>query len=130
METAETQCLLVADIGGTNARMCLKRVTKVHEGCETPQISGTKCQVTTILPEQCLSTQSYSRFEELMQDYLKQIVKADYPELFVCAIAGGAYGDEIKIGNLLHWPIIKRSEASRILNIPRLEFINDLVAAA
>ena len=72
----------------------------------------------------------FSTFEELMLDFLKKVGKPDFPYALVCAIAGGAHGEEINVTNLPHWPTIIISNVQKTLAIPCVRFINDLVAAA
>ena len=84
----------------------------------------------TELQNSISSSQSFPNFEALILDFLRTVEVSKYPSLLVVAIAGVFHGDEIKTANIQHWPVINVSQIKDTLNIPRIHFINDLVAAA
>lgn len=83
-----------------------------------------------IVKSDIMDSKEFSTFEALVIDFLKDVDKAKHPSVLVCAIAGVAHVEEIKVANLTHWPTIILSKVKEDLKIPKIHFINDIVAAA
>ena len=84
----------------------------------------------TELKNSISSSQSFPNFEALILDFLRTVEVSKYPSILVSAIAGVFHGNEIKIANIHHWPVINVSQIKDTLSIINIYFINDLVAAA
>jgi glucokinase len=75
------------------------------------------------------NSKDFATFEALVTDFLEDVSAENYPSVLVCAIAGVAHVEEIKVANIHHWPVINLSKVKAELKIPKIHFINDLVAA-
>ncbi len=82
------------------------------------------------LKQETKNSTAFPSLEAVAEDFLSHTSKDQHPDVFVCAIAGAAYEDEIHVENLPQWPIIHISHVKSVLGIPEARFINDLVAAA
>jgi len=103
--------ILVADIGGTNARFALASPTTGR-----PVL---RAQLT-------LATADYASLQQAARHYLKQVNQS--PERAVFAVACPVHGDEIRLTNRA-WSF-NRAELAATLDLHQLDIINDFGAAA
>ncbi|MDB5970300.1 MAG: Glucokinase [Hydrocarboniphaga sp.] len=109
----QTQAILVADIGGTNARFALARPGTTAR----PELAGI---------EQ-LATADYASLKDAAEAYLQQQKSGTRPQRAVFAVASAVTGDAIKITNNPWSFSIARLGADLGL---QLEIINDFTAMA
>lgn len=109
MSTPET--ILVADIGGTNARFALASL-----GPDRPVL---RSQLT-------LATDRFASLQQAASHYLQQVKQR--PDRAVFAVACPVHGDEIRLTNRA-WSF-NRADLATTLDLHRLIIINDFGAAA
>jgi glucokinase len=106
----DKQCLLIGDIGGTNARFALA-------DADTPAFSR----------ELTLSCTDFETAEEAMASYLEQ-VGAQPPSAICLAVAGAVVGGRVRFTNN-HWRL-DRSELVARFSTDKVTLLNDFEAIA
>ena len=106
--------VLIADIGGTNVRLSLLRMSK-HKKIPPEQIDTAK-----------LSSAKSPSLQELLKDYLVKIKPEDYPLYAVIGIAGPVNNNEvISITNIPHWPRFSGEELASLYKFKKCIILND-----
>jgi glucokinase len=90
----DTPVALLGDVGGTNIRLCLKRLNLKNRTSE--EIKGL----------QSLPSQSYNSFYHAVEDFLKEFEGTEnWPTVGVVGIAGEVTNNTVITTNCPHWPI-------------------------
>ncbi len=108
---------IVADIGGTNARLELL----------------TRDQLDGSLPPtyaQVYASQTMDSLESLIRKFVMDYGTEVSISAVFCGIPGDVTENEVDAMNLLHWGRISGGLAARTLGIPKLLLVNDFEAAA
>lgn len=109
--------VLVCDIGGTNSRMRLLRMS-------------TKFGVDPIkIDYKRFSTQDYQSLLHLIRTYLDDFKDTEnYPIAATVALPGPITDNKIKvIANISHWPHTEGNELAKALKLKHLVLVNDFV---
>lgn len=116
--TSKYYTCLICDIGGTNSRMSLVKLSKNKQD---------KC---TKIDQKKLKSPDYSSLCNLLVSYLSPFVGSDnYPQIALLAIPGPVRHNKVSIiANLLHWPEGNGEELEKHLNIKKVILLNDFVA--
>ena len=108
--------MLIADIGGTNVRLSLQRISK-HKNIPAEQIHNAK-----------LSSAKAPSLQELLKDYLSNVKPEDYPLYAVIGIAGPVNNNEIlSITNIPHWPRFSGEELASLFKFKKCIILNDFI---
>ena len=106
--------MLIADIGGTNVRLSLLRMSK-DKKVPPEQIDSSK-----------LSPAKYPSLQELLKEYLSNIKPENYPLYAVFGIPGPVKNNEVlSITNIPHWPKFSGEELSNLFKIKKFILLND-----
>ena len=106
--------VLIADIGGTNTRLSLLRMSK-HKKIKPEIIGSAK-----------ISSAKSPSLQELLKEYLSKIKPEDYPIVAVIGIAGPVNNNEvISITNIPHWPRFSGEELASLFNFTQCVILND-----
>ncbi|MFU8877983.1 MAG: glucokinase, partial [Wenzhouxiangellaceae bacterium] len=106
--------VLVADIGGTNARFALAEI----DGEQRPRLHD----------EKKLSGDQFASLQHAIRHYLSEIDQGDCVRRAAIAVASPVFGDEIRLTNRA-WSF-SRSELQQDLGLAELKVMNDFGAAA
>ena len=107
---------MLADIGGTNVRFKLLRIS-TQQNVQPDEISSDKFR----------SADSAS-LQELLKEYLSKIKKEDYPLYAVIGIAGPVNNNEIiSLTNIPHWPRFSGEEIAKEFNLKKCVLLNDFI---
>ncbi len=108
--------ILVGDIGGTNARFSLKKVTKANKSKRE------------IIKEGKLATMDYKTFADALKAFLLPYKGTpEYPRLVSIGIAGPRKGDMVKITNAI-WPEFNIQDVKKELGFDAMFILNDFEA--
>jgi len=106
--------VLIADIGGTNVRLSLLRMSK-DKKVPPEQIDSSK-----------LSPAKFPSLQELLKEYLSNIKPENYPLYAVFGIPGPVKNNEVlSITNIPHWPKFSGEELSNLFKIKKFILLND-----
>ena len=106
---------LIADIGGTNARLQYISFTS----------SSSKYNV---LKSQNYLTNNFPSLTELLAHFLEEYLRTDiHPDYTVISIAGPVVDNTVEMANT-NWPKIDGNAVGQHFNIKDLQLINDFVA--
>jgi glucokinase len=108
---------IIADIGGTNARMVLVSAADLRTESESRY-------TRTYL------SQSISSMDALIVKFLEDAGYQDEILGLFCAIPGDVVGNEVEAMNLSHWGKISGPSIGRRLGIPIVRLLNDFEAVA
>ena len=106
--------VLIADIGGTNVRLSLLRMSK------------NKSVAPDKIDESKLSSAKSKSLQDLIKNYLANVKKEDYPLYAVVGIAGPVNNNEVmSITNIPHWPRFSGEELAKLFNFKKCVILND-----
>ena len=106
--------VLIADIGGTNVRLSLLRMSK-DKSVAPEQINTDK-----------LSPAKFPSLQELLKEYLSKVKPEDYPLYAVFGIPGPVKNNEVMgITNIPHWPKFSGEEMANLFKIKKFVLLND-----
>lgn len=105
---------MIADIGGTNVRLSLLRMSKDK----------------SVVPEQIdtakLSPAKFPSLQDLLKEYLSKVKQEDYPLYAVFGIPGPVKNNEVMgITNIPHWPKFSGEEMANLFKIKKFVLLND-----
>eukprot|EP01017_Pseudomicrothorax_dubius_P033999 TRINITY_DN4608_c0_g1_i3.p1 TRINITY_DN4608_c0_g1~~TRINITY_DN4608_c0_g1_i3.p1 ORF type:complete len:355 (+),score=128.98 TRINITY_DN4608_c0_g1_i3:97-1161(+) len=107
--------VLIGDIGGTNARFQLAKVTLLQSEPE-------------IIHSENLRTQEFTTIDDCIRAFLKPYVGTpQYPKIACLGVAGPVDNNSAKMGNI-DWGRFYGDELSKTLGIPVFKIINDFEA--
>ena len=117
---SEMYSVLVGDVGGTNIRLNIRRISK------DPKVPH------TIIEKVKLYTQKYPSLEAAIEEYLTPYKNTEnYPLYAVIGIPGVIKNNElIKCANIKHWPKANGDEYAKKFGIKKFLFINDFACNA
>ena len=117
---SQTYPILIGDIGGTNVRL---RIIKISKDINVPH---------EIVDKGKLSSQKYPSLEAVLEEYLSKYKNTEnYPQYAVIGIPGPVQNNEIlKLGNIPHWPKANGDEFAKKLNMKKFIFLNDFTCNA
>ena len=105
---------MIADIGGTNVRLSLLRMSK-DKSVAPEQIDTAK-----------LSPAKFPSLQELLKEYLSKVKQEDYPLYAVFGIPGPVKNNEVMgITNIPHWPKFSGEEMANLFKIKKFVLLND-----
>ena len=109
--------VLIGDIGGTNSRLCIMRLS--------PNIN----QMPTIVDRKTLVSFEYPSVENLISFYLKPFKNTpNFPKYAVLGVPAPVSGNTLlQIVNLPQWKPTNGDDIARNLRITKLVFLNDFV---
>ena len=108
--------VLIGDIGGTNIRLRLLRMTK---DIEIEPI---------IIKSDYKSTFQYKSLEFLLQDFISELDKKQKPEFVVLGIPGPVEDNQLlTLPNIPHWSLENGDKLGKKLGIKKFIFLNDFV---
>lgn len=118
MVSKDTFPVLVCDIGGTNSRMSILRV------------SVDKTVTPIVVDVTKLKSQDYTSLSNLLSFYLEKYKDTDdYPHIAAIAVPGPIVNNRISvIANLMHWPHSDGDSIGQNLNFKKCVLLNDFVA--
>ena len=107
--------ILIGDIGGTNVRLTLMRITKDIN--DPPEV----------IEKMKLSPSKFPSLEAVFNDFLSKFKGTkNYPEYAVIGIPGPIKNNEIlSITNIPHWSNLKGDEIAKKTKIKQVVFLND-----
>ena len=116
----QTFPILIGDIGGTNVRL---RIVKITKDMNAPH---------EIIEKGKLSTQKYPSLEAALEEYLGKYKDSEnYPQYAVIGIPGPVKNNEIlKLANIPHWPKANGDEFAKKFNMKQFIFLNDFTCNA
>ena len=117
---SEMYSVLVGDVGGTNIRLNIRRISK------DPKVSH------TVVEKVKLYTQKYPSLEAAIEEYLTPYKNTEnYPLYAVIGLPGVIKNNElIKCANIKHWPKANGDEYAKKFGIKKFLFINDFACNA
>ena len=117
---SEMYSVLVGDVGGTNIRLNIRRISK------DPKVPH------TVVEKVKLYTQKYPSLEAAIEEYLTPYQNTEnYPLYAVIGIPGVIKNNElIKCANIKHWPKANGDEYAKKFGIKKFLFINDFACNA
>ena len=117
---SEMYSVLVGDVGGTNIRLNIRRISK------DPKVPH------TVVEKVKLYTQKYPSLEAAIEEYLTPYKNTEnYPLYAVIGIPGVIKNNElIKCANIKHWPKANGDEYAKKFGIKKFLFINDFACNA
>ena len=116
INTAKFYNVLVGDIGGTNIRLRLLKMSKEIE------------IEPTIIKFEYKSTFDYKSLEFLLRDFISQLDKNQKPQFAVLGIPGPVENNQlITLPNIPHWPLDNGDDLGKKLGIKKFQFLNDFV---
>ena len=112
--------VLIGDIGGTNVRLSIFRISK---DINVPN---------EIVDKGKLPTQKYPSLEAAVEEYLSKFKNTEnYPHYAVIGVPGPVKNNEILgLANIPHWPKSNGEEFAKKLNIKQFVFLNDFTCNA
>eukprot|EP00977_Amphora_coffeiformis_P014093 scaffold3849_cov179-Amphora_coffeaeformis.AAC.31 len=118
--TLEYANVIIGDVGGTNARLELKRLY-FHDPANYPS------KVLKKLTK--YKSQDYPSFQACIVDFLKDVLPSNYPKIGVVGIAGAVNQNKVRPVNIPHWPVSDGDVIADFCNLDSFIFINDFLAA-
>ena len=117
---SEMYSVLVGDVGGTNIRLNIRRISK------DPKVPH------TVVEKVKLYTQKYPSLEAAIEEYLTPYKNTEnYPLYAVIGLPGVIKNNElIKCANIKHWPKANGDEYAKKFGIKKFLFINDFACNA
>ena len=117
---SETYSVLIGDVGGTNVRLDICKISK-DINVEPNIINRGK-----------LPTQKYPSLEAAIEEYLSIYKNTDnYPLYAVIGLPGPVKNNEIlKFSNITHWPKANGDEYAKKFGIKKFVFLNDFTCNA
>lgn len=107
---------LIADVGGTNARM---QLIKFQQDAKIPDTVASTF----------FKTEDFSSFRDIVKAFLKDFEGTEkYPHNATLAIAGAIFDNKLRMANLPHWPEMDGDALGKEFNIWPFKFINDFEA--
>ena len=112
--------VLIGDIGGTNVRLSLRKISK---DMNAPQ---------EIIDQGKLPTQKYPSLESALEEYLNKFKNTDnYPHYAVIGVPGPIKNNEILgLVNIPQWPKSSGDEFAKKFNMKKFVFLNDFTCNA
>ena len=108
--------VLIGDIGGTNIRLRLLKMTKEIE------------LEPIIMKFEYKHTFEFSSLESLLRDFIAQLDEKEKPEITVLGIPGPVENNQlITLPNIPHWKLDNGDELGKKLGIKKFQFLNDFV---
>ena len=117
---SQTYSVLVGDVGGTNIRLNIRRISK---DINTPHI---------IINRGKLTTQKYPSLDAAIEEYLSTYKNTEnYPLYAVIGLPGPIKNNEImKFSNIPHWPSANGDEYAKKFGVKKFIFLNDFTSNA
>jgi glucokinase len=117
---SQTFPVLIGDIGGTNVRLSLLKISKEINGAHEDIESGK------------LPTQQYPSLESAIEEFLAKYKNTEnYPHYAVIGVPGPVNNNEIlKLPNIPHWKHENGDEFAKQLNMKKFIFLNDFTCNA
>lgn len=107
---------LIADVGGTNARL---QLIKFHKDASVPNTVASTF----------FKTEDFTSFRDIVKIFLKEFEGTEqYPNNATLAIAGAVFNNKLRMANLPHWPEMDGDALGEEFNIKPFKFINDFEA--
>ena len=112
---SQTYPVLTGDIGGTNVRLNLLKISKDENGTQE------------IIEQGKLPTQQYPSLESVIEQFLSKYKNTEnYPLYAVIGVPGPVENNEIlKFSNISHWNAAKGDDFAKQLNMKKFHFLND-----
>ena len=108
--------VLIGDIGGTNIRLRLLKMTKEIE------------LEPIIMKFEYKHTFEFSSLESLLRDFIAQLDEKEKPEITVLGIPGPVENNQlITLPNIPHWKLDNGDDLGKKLGIKKFQFLNDFV---
>jgi len=108
--------VLIGDIGGTNIRLRLLKMTKEIE------------LEPIIMKFEYKHTFEFSSLEFLLRDFIAQLDEKEKPEITVLGIPGPVENNQlITLPNIPHWKLDNGDDLGKKLGIKKFQFLNDFV---
>jgi len=108
--------VLIGDIGGTNIRL---RLLRMSQEIEIEPI---------IIKSEYKSTFEFESLESLLREFIAQLDGKHKPEIAVLGIPGPVEDNQlITLPNIPHWPLDNGDELGKKLGIKKFQFLNDFV---
>ena len=108
--------VLIGDIGGTNIRLRLLKMTKYIE------------IEPAIIKFEYKSTFDYESLEHLLKDFISQLDSKQKPQIAVLGIPGPVEDNQlITLPNIPNWNLDNGDELGNKLGIKKFQFLNDFV---
>ena len=116
----KTYSVLVGDVGGTNIRLNIRRISK---DINIPH---------NVINRSKLSSQKYPSLEAAIEEYLSAYKNTEnYPLYAVIGLPGPIKNNEIlKFSNIAHWPNANGDEYAKKFGIKKFIFLNDFTCNA
>ena len=120
MSQCASAVCLIGDIGGTNVRLSLRKISK---DINVPQV---------IIDQGKLPTQKYPSLESAIEEYLSKFKNTEnYPEFAVIGVPGPIKNNEILgLVNIPQWPKSSGEEFTKKFNMKKFIFLNDFTCNA
>ena len=117
---SQTYSILIGDVGGTNIRLNIRRISKVPS---IPHIIINKVK---------LFTQKFPSLEAAIEEYISPYKNTEnYPVYAVIGLPGIVKNNElIASSNISHWPKVNGYEYAKKFGIKQFIFFNDFVCNA
>ena len=114
----KTYSILVGDVGGTNIRLNIRRISK---DINAPH---------NIINRGKLSSQKYPSLEAAVEEYLSTYKNTEnYPLYAVIGLPGPIKNNEIqRFSNINHWPSANGDEYAKKFGIKKFIFLNDFAS--
>jgi glucokinase len=107
---------LIGDIGGTNSRLSIQRIS---HGISQPN---------ELIKTEILVSKDYKDVVSLLKHFLKQFEgTSEYPVVGVLGIAGPIFHNSISLIANLPWPGITGEEVAKQIGLKEVHFLNDFV---
>ena len=107
---------MIADIGGTNVRLKLLRISK-QKGVESEEIKSDK-----------FSPANSASLQEILKKYLSDVKKEDYPLYAVIGVAGPVNNNEIiSLTNIPQWPRFSGEDLAKEFGLKKCVLLNDFI---
>ena len=112
--------VLVGDVGGTNVRLNIRRISKDPK---VPHI---------VINRGKLSTQKYPSLEAALEEYLSTYKNTEnYPLYAVIGLPGPIKNNVLlKCANITHWPLVNGDELAKKFGIKQFILLNDFTCNA
>ena len=116
----QTYSVLVGDVGGTNIRLNIRRISK---DINVPH---------NVINRSKLPSQKYPSLEAAIEEYLSAYKNTEnYPLYAVIGLPGPIKNNEIlRFSNILHWPNANGDEYAKKFGIKQFIFLNDFTCNA
>jgi len=113
--TSVKRPILVGDIGGSNARLSIQKISDVYHG----EVDEVKTEI--------LSSPDFKDIKTLLKTFLKQFEGTEnYPFIAVIGICGPIVDNSFSIIANLTWPKATGEELAKELNLKEFYFLNDM----